>query len=92
MKTQTSVYLNKPESIRTFVHVSDTSRQADSVSVHVGEGVTLFFSFEDGWDKDRMRFGQFADQMIHALEHAFEKREEKIKALEAKKEEEEEDA
>jgi hypothetical protein len=39
-----------------------------------------------------MRFGQFADQMIHALEHAFEKREEKIKALEAKKEEEEEDA
>jgi hypothetical protein len=25
MKTQTSVYLNKPESIRTFVHVSDPS-------------------------------------------------------------------
>jgi len=89
MKSQTTVYLDKTETIRTYVHVSDTNRNADTVSVHLGEGVCLYFSFDGGWDADRMRFGQFADAITHAVEQAFEKRQEKLEALEAKRKEEE---
>jgi hypothetical protein len=89
MRTETTVYLDKTESIRSFVHVSDSNRNADTVSIHIGDSVTFYFSFDDGWDANRMRFGQFADAIIHTVEHAFEKRQEKIEALEAKEEEEE---
>ena len=89
MKTSHTVYPEKTDTFRCYVHVSDNPKN-DTVSIHTGD-VTFYLSFEDGWDEDRMRFGQFADAFIHAIEKAYEDREEKRAELEAKKKEEAED-
>jgi len=89
MKSSFTVYPTNDDTIRAYTHVSENPRH-DTVSLHIGD-VTFYLSFGESWDEERMRFGQFADAVILAIEKAFEDRDEKRAELERKQEEEAED-
>ena len=90
MKTSHTVYPTKNDTIRAYTHVSEGNPKNDTVSLMIGD-VTFYLSFGESWDEDRMRFGPFADAVIHAIEKAFEDRDERRAELEDKKKEEAED-